>query len=256
VTDVWACGQCRSINKRADSRCYSCKTPRLAAEVDPLQMQVTGAAAGATPTGQYQSTSGLAVLLSLLIVGAAAVNVAGNVWGLGLVDSMRAGGTPTAADGEVLGTVVLATIGIVLLAMAVWAVWLSRVVANLPALRLGYGRVSPRFVLVEGLIPVYNLYRMPGIVSDIFRRIDPVPRDGVLIAAAWLPLVGAILVPLFILRASPFIESGALLQIAEIGREISVGFQLVAALFLVALVWRVEGRVRRRARRLGAMSGA
>jgi len=253
VSDVWACGHCRSINKRADSRCYSCKTPRVAAQVDPLKMQVTGAAAPAiaAPTGRYQSTTGLAALLSLLILGASAVNVAGSVWALVMIDSIRAGGTPTAADGEAIGTVVLATIGLVLLAMVGWAVWLSRVVANLPALGLGYGRVSPRYVLVEGLIPVYNLYRMPGIVSDIFRRVDPVPRDGVLIAAAWLPLIGAILIPIFVLRAAPFVESGALIQIAEVGREISVGFQLVAGLFLVALVWRVEGRVRRRARLLG-----
>ena len=248
MKDVWVCGQCRSVNQARDARCYACHTPRSVGAVDPLKLSVTSSAPVVSgPIGTYQSTIGLALLTSLLIVVAVGASVLESVLAISALQP-ASGADPAPTDAQV-GTVSAAFVlmlGAAALALLAWATWLSRAVANLPALGVGFGRTSPPFVFVESLIPLYNVYQIHRIVADILRRIRPSPRDTWAILSAWIPLVFSILVSYFATRVALFFSGDTRIDVVVFGREIAVGLQIVAGLFLVALIWRVEQRMRGR----------
>ncbi|TMF32865.1 MAG: DUF4328 domain-containing protein [Chloroflexi bacterium] len=249
MKDVWVCGQCRSVNQARDQRCYACHTPRSVGAVDPLKLSVTSTAPVVTgPIGTYQSTIGLALLTSLLIVVAVGASMLESVLAINALQTLTGPG-PAATDAEVeaVSTAFLLMLGAAGLALLAWATWLSRAVANLPALGVGYGRTSPAFVFVESLIPIYNMYQVHRIVADILRRIRPAPRDTWAILSAWMPLVFSIIVTYLTTRIALFFGGDTRIAAVVLGREIAVGLQVVAGLFLVALIWRVERRMRGRA---------
>jgi len=252
VKDVWACGQCRSINQHRDKRCYNCHTPRAIGGVDPLKLSVTDRAPIATgPTGVYRSTRGMALLTSILILAAVAVSLIVSVAGLEEIETLRSGGRAT-VTGEGIGSMILILISVVALATITWATWISRVVGNLPALDLGYSLFTPRIVFFESLIPIYNVRRMHGVMKDVLARFRPSPRDHVAITAAWFPLVLTVSISVLVFRVTIFLPMDAAIQFATVMREISLGLQIVSGLFLVALIWRVERRMRGRAAEIGA----
>jgi hypothetical protein len=253
MTDIWACNQCRSINQRRDKRCYNCHTPREIGGVDPLSLSVTERTPVATgPVGVYRSTRGVAVLTSILVFAAVAVSLAVNVLNIEAIETLVNGGRP-ALTGDGIGTVFLILISVVILAIFSWATWISRVVANLPALDVGYSVYTPRIVFIESLIPIANVRRMHGVMSDVLGRVRPSPRDQIAIIAAWFPLVVTISISFLVFRVTAFVPlpTDVAIQFATVMREISLGLQVVSGLFLVALIWRVEGRLGRRAREIG-----
>src|SRR5206468_1205325 len=71
-------------------------------------------------------------------------------------------------------------------AFVAWAAWLSRVIDNLPALGVGYSRVTPRTAFFESLIPVWNLFMLPARVREATRMLHPQGGGDGLIALAWL----------------------------------------------------------------------
>jgi hypothetical protein len=249
MADVWACRQCRSINQPRHNRCYACQTPRAIAGVDPLKLSITDRSSAVTgPIGTYRSTAGLALLTTLLVAAALAASVVGTLVNLGIVKE----NLNTPASSSTMTTTILILLSAVMLAIAAWAAWLSRAVANLPTLGLGYGRTSPRFVFIESLIPIYNVWRVQRIVMDILRRIHPSPRDQTAVLIAWLPLLASIAIPAIMVRVVHAVSLKDTFATLELGSEIAVGLQIVAGLFLIALIWRVEGRMRLRRRELGA----
>jgi hypothetical protein len=94
---------------------------------------------------------------------------------------------------------------------------------------------------VENFIPILNLFRVPAIVRDVVHRLEPgASRGEALILAAWIGLLGGFLVPRILSFFTADIQT--LVRISAIG----TGLMLVGAIFLVALIWWVEGRILRR----------
>ena len=70
----------------------------------------------------------------------------------------------------------------------------------MPALGLGYPPTNALMAFVENFIPFLNLFRVPAIVRDVVRRLDPGSMSGqsrgdALIFAAWIGLIGGYLRP-------------------------------------------------------------
>ena len=116
----------------------------------------------------------------------------------------------------------------------------------MPALGLGYPPTTGMMAFVENFLPGLNLFRVPAIVRDVMRRLEPGHTRGeALIFAAWIGLLGGVLVPRF----------GGFLAVLETGtiqeavrrtlliQGVSTGLVLVGAVFLVVLIWWIEQRV-------------
>ena len=67
-SEYWACRVCKSINSRRSNRCYSCHTPREAAEIKPQDMPTVGAMPPVVHTGTYRPTEMRAVVVTLASV--------------------------------------------------------------------------------------------------------------------------------------------------------------------------------------------
>src|SRR5690242_10299444 len=88
TTGPWVCGNCRSLNRAADARCYSCRTPRALAlnpdareparrpgdgpEITPAHQATTARSLGA----RYGDTSGLALLAQGAVLVVTAITLA------------------------------------------------------------------------------------------------------------------------------------------------------------------------------------
>jgi hypothetical protein len=146
-----------------------------------------------------------------------------------------------------VGSFVIVALGATLLALIAWSLWLSRTVTSMPALGLGYPAANGMMAFIENFVPVLNLYRVPAIVRDVVRRLEPksggdetMTRGEALVFAAWIGLFGGFIVP----RVLGFFTSDirTLLTISAIG----TGFVVIGAIFLVVLIWWIEGRVLKR----------
>jgi hypothetical protein len=263
--DIWVCGQCRSVNKLRAKQCYNCRTPKDRAEVDPSDIAGTGhGKLREIALPEFQSSRGAAMLASVMIVVVAVVQVIATIARARLANTMLnhldlladpEASFPPDLQAEVLttATINLFSIGIALFALAAWAYWLSRVVAAMPALGLGYPAANAFMAFVENFLPGLNLIRVPAIVRDVVRRLEPGESPGqsrgeALIFAAWIGLIGGFVVPrvwsLFggfgLDTVEQIVERGVVVE------GISTGLVLIGAIFLVALMWWIEARILRR----------
>ena len=111
----------------------------------------------------------------------------------------------------------------------------------------------------ENFLPGLNLFRVPAIVRDVIRRLEPESLRGeALIFAAWIGLLGGYLVP----RLTGYLELFGAATLEEavrrtlIVQSIATALVVVGATFLVALIWWIERRIaRRRAAQLEAEPG-
>lgn len=210
----WVCGNCRAINDRRSSRCYSCRAPRALA-VDAAAATASSAPISdrARPDEQakiareggatYRSSALLAIFVELAIVVVTALHVAR----LGpLIQLLPAFGQFDAGDfasidqatvrgAALTSAILLAAEGAAwILGFIAWGAWLSRVVANVPALGAGWTRASPREAFLSSIVPIYNLFWMPAAVRDAAARLSsPKPAPQGLVSAWWLTLVIAVL---------------------------------------------------------------
>ena len=69
--------------------------------------------------------------------------------------------------------------------------WLSRVIANIPALGGGVPSTSPMRAFIYTLIPLWNLIKVPGMLQDALYRVEPRAGGFFMVAAAWFGLVGS-----------------------------------------------------------------
>ena len=237
--DFWVCGDCRSINNAGARQCYNCRTPRDRAAVDPTTIDPArpGKLRKVELPG-FESSRWAAVLATILIIAVAVLQVIQ----YNLVATLL-GQTvdPTEEQIQYVGSVGIVAFGIALLALIAWSLWLSRTVTSMPALGLGYPPTNGMMAFVENFIPILNLFRVPAIVRDVVRRLEPsAGRGEALIFAAWIGLLGGYLVPrVFSWFAR---DTDTLVRVAGIG----TGLVLVGAIFMVVLIWWVERHIRAR----------
>jgi hypothetical protein len=258
----WVCGSCRSLNEGRADRCYKCRTPRALVEADPTQLIVAGvgatesrlaasAAAAAAVRGQYRSSSMRAATAQWLIVATITGTVISSVTGADAVAAILAGNV---AEGLATRPLLL-LLGVVNLALAAsalvaWAAWLSRVIENVPTVGLGWPAATPTSAFLENFLPGLNLLRVPSIVRDVARRLEPGGGRGEsLIAAAWLGLFGGLIVPRVAGFVLPWFSASIadLLTESVVVSQVALGLTIVGAAFLIALIHRVENGMRMRA---------
>jgi hypothetical protein len=207
ATGPWVCGNCRSVNREADSRCYSCRTPRaLALNPEALDLgRQAAAAATASPTQQAATARALgakdrdadplAVLTQVAVLIVAAVTLARTVLVITFAQGLEGGiadpetfDLQAAIDHEVfLGLLQYVVLGAWVAGLVAWGAWLARVVANVPALGGGWTAETPRFAFISTLIPGGNLYWTTSTMRQVITALSPAgaPRLG-LITAWWL----------------------------------------------------------------------
>jgi hypothetical protein len=256
--DPWVCGNCHSINQERSTRCYSCRTPRaLALDLDapstsrlipknaPPGVQAKVAAeAGAT----YHTSMPLAIAFGVVVAVVSAITIVRLV-DLLLVDPNGGLASLIELDARAAGGLInLAWLIGWLLGSVTWGLWLSRVVANLPALGGGWPNATPRATFLESLVPVFNVYWTAAILREALTRLSA-PRPPRLGAwAAWtvcLVVAAAVLVrlgPMAILRTIvvtiignviAFVAGPGALFDAELGLEVLVSSLIVIAGFAI-----------------------
>jgi hypothetical protein len=248
--DFWACSQCRSINPLKSERCYSCHTPRAVAAVKPTELSVTDTKPRPfVVVYEFRSSEGRAVLATIAMV-MSTLGAAVAVWMNWSIVQLRAEGESASADRLLDERLPFFAIAVLLggVALLAYGAWISRVVANLPALGAGYSRVSPTMAFIEPLIPGVNLYSLPTRAAEVVGKLDGGTGPLVLIVLAWFLAVGPAAVGAWILRVAYLAESGAD-RFRTIGLT-SVGifaFEALAIFLVLVVIWRIEGLCRVRA---------
>ena len=256
--DFWVCGDCRSINNAGARQCYNCRTPRDRAAVDPSAIDPsTHGRLREIELPPFTSSRWVAMLASILILAVAVLQVVQFSLAAQLLNQLLVGIEASVEQWAYVGSFVIVALGATLLALIAWSLWLSRTVTSMPALGLGYPAANGMMAFIENFVPVLNLYRVPAIVRDVVRRLEPksggdetMTRGEALVFAAWIGLFGGFIVP----RVLGFLTSDVrtLLTISAIG----TGFVVIGAIFLVVLIWWIEGRIlRRREAQLAALGG-
>jgi hypothetical protein len=143
---------------------------------------------------------------------------------------------------------------VVLPLLLFFALWLSRVVSNVPALGGGIPNTTPGRAFVYTLLPVVNLLKVPAMVQDVLYRLDPKGGGRFMVGIAWFGLVGSAIISFIAgwylnLRttfdtasaASPAKAMEALRPLLTASFLIAIG-----SLVLILLMVRIERRSRAR----------
>jgi hypothetical protein len=243
--DIWVCGQCRSVNNLRAKQCYNCRTPQHLAAVDPAAIQGTGhGQLREIALPDFEASRGEALVASVLIVIVGLLNIVSTVVSMRVLPTLVQEPDTVPADLGLMTGASLVTLGVAILALIAWAYWLSRVVVAMPALGLGYPAANQLMAFVENFIPGLNLLRVPAIVRDVVRRLEPEQgRGDALIFAAWIGLFGGFLIPRigFWLNWEESLEGSV--RNALIIQGFAAGLVLIGSIFLVALIWWIEGRI-------------
>jgi hypothetical protein len=249
ATEMWACRVCRSINSPRSTRCYSCHTPREAAAVNPADLPTTGAAPPIVHTGTYESSEMRAVLSTVAGI-AFIIGTFVSTFLLWQVGAMRAAGDRAGAnelfDGIRPILYLVPIFGV--LALVAYAAWISRVVSNLPALDLGYSRVSPTMAFMEPLIPGFNLYALPARLGEVLKKLDEKGNGLPLLGlAALLVIVPAVVAGIAIRLSREFETTGDFLRTSGFTLFLEFVFQAVGFAIGIFLIWQIERTARTRA---------
>ena len=215
----------------------------------PTDLPTTGQAAPVVQTGTYRSTETLAVLVTL----AATVFIVaslGATYMLWQVAELRRGGDRAASDqlfADMTPLFVLAPV-VGFVALVTYAAWIRAVVANLPALGLGYSRVSPQMAFMEPLIPGFNIYALPARVGEVLRKLDEKGPGVPLLGLSFILVIGAPIVAGILIRVSSELESGGdFLRTSGFTLFLAFTVQAVGLAIGLYLVWMVERLARTRA---------
>ena len=201
MTDIWVCSSCHSINRQRNAKCYKCGASQAQATGEGSTLRVENALASRTLV-RYRSAwlRGLIAAVLILIVTALGVllllmSLEYAPWLRGQLDVIVAGGT---LDDEALVAklgpsvqIGLIRLGVSVLALLFFAAWLSRVIMNIPALGGGVPNTTPTKAFIYPLIPIFNLFKVPGMIQDALYRVDPKAGGFFMVAIAWFGLVGS-----------------------------------------------------------------
>jgi hypothetical protein len=259
--EIWVCAECRSINNARAKQCYNCRAPRDLAAVDPAMIEGTGHGKlrdVALPA--FHSPRPYAFVATILILGTAVLHVLYALNSSALIQQILRGVPATGEQVRFLDGMQIASFVTAVIALVGWSIWLSRAVTAMPALGLGYPAATALTAFAENFLPGLNLLRVPALVRDVVRRIEPGQNRGeALIFAAWIGLLGGFIVPRVgallsgLTADSP--EDLLRTQLPILG--VSAGLVLVGSIFLVALVWWIEARIAlRREVQLAAIDAA
>lgn len=248
----WICGSCRSLNQPREGRCYRCRTPRELVEADPETLLVAGAGSKPVdivrPVGQFRSSGDRAFAAQVLIGAALAVTVVANVLGADLVARV-VDGLPVQSGFSplVVSLIGLLGLGLGAAALVAWALWLSGVVANVPTLGLGWPNVTPNQAVIESIVPGVNLYRVPAVLRDVMNRLEPGGRAEGLIAAAWLALVGGVLLPRLATWVLVFLIGPLddFVPLRIVVGQLALGLTVAGGVILIVLIRWIEIRMER-----------
>jgi len=249
MADVWACSNCRSLNQGKD-RCYKCRSPRALGGVAPTELPTIGPSTPVVVKVRYRSSAFRAFLASVALV---AFTTLGVTWAIlasqvakpAPGQSRPALSSPMAALYDDLW---LLFGGLLIVTLVAWAAWMSRVVANIPALTGTFPKATPRMTFVQILIPGYNLLWIPSILRDALRQLDPRGNGDALVAAAILPPVAAFFgwQALGLFLRGTFIGGAMTVRQAselfDVLGQATVGLFAIAAVMLVVIVSRIERR--------------
>ena len=248
-SDYWACRVCRSINSRRSNRCYSCHTPREAAEVNPADMPTIGAAPPVVHRGTYRTSELRAVMVTIAVF-AFVLGTLVSTYLLWQVGNLRGAGQRAASD-EMFNNItpflaLVPALGV--LALLTYATWISRVVSNLPAMGLGYSRVSSTMAFMEPLIPGFNLYALPARLGEVLKKLDEKGNGLPLLGLAAILFIGPAIVAAVAIRISrEFETTGDFLRTSGFTLFLAFVFQAMGLLIGVYLIWQVERMARVRA---------
>jgi Domain of unknown function (DUF4328) len=282
MTDIWVCGECHSINRQRDNRCYKCGARQaVAATGEGSTLRQEQAIAIRTVVG-YRPALPLAIAASIFLLGLAVVAFASIAQSLSILtfvnrqlDLLKATGQIDRAAFVALDassdTLTIVQLAIIFPLLIFFGAWLSRVVSNVPALGGGIPGSTPANAFIRTLIPGVNLRTVPGIVQDVLYRLDATGGGVFMVGAAWVGLVGSWLISLFArwyLNARLFgdirnansldeaIESLRSLLTAAVVVDVITGVLIsLGAIILIALMLRIERRSQDRDAEIRAVAG-
>lgn len=281
MTDIWACARCHSINRQRSATCYKCGAPRETAEAgfEHFRQEQGIVARSVTP---FRSSLPLAILAILLIVAfvgttfvSASLDLELGRWASDQLDAVANGGLLDEAEyARRLAPArpfELAQLAIGAAALLAVGTWLARVVANVPALGGGVMGTTPYRAFITTLIPIVNLWKVPGLIQDVLYRLDPRAGGLFMVLLAWFGLFGGwalgyaarwyidLRADAAIFNATaiePLIEEfRTLFTIAFIVELVTAAMTAVGAGVLVLVMLRIERRALARDREVRAVAG-
>jgi hypothetical protein len=206
MNDIWVCATCKSINRQRDQVCYKCRARQDASsmETDMASMRVENAVINRAAR-DYLPAWPMALLAGVLLVAVAAIGVLLLLRQLADYPTLKAAfqaalesGSGGARLSEALAASSVANAGLVLLrgglilgALVTFAAWLGVATMNVPALGGGYPSRGPLRVFVYTLVPIWNLFKVPGMVQDVMYRVDPRAGGAMMVLAAAIGLLGS-----------------------------------------------------------------
>ena len=278
MTDIWVCSTCMSINRQRNDRCYKCGA-RQEAATGALAETRSERAIQERAFNPYRSSLVFAIVASAFIVAVATLAVIVLSESLTTTRFIRDQIPVLLQGGEVdtgelarlsAGVIVPAQLQLVCAigALLFFSVWLSRVVANVPALGGGDPGVTPMRAFITPLIPIYNLFKTPPIIQNALYRLDPKAGGFFMLLLAWLGLVGSWFVDYFvgvwvnlrIITVSFNAETlGEAIDASTAAYDLRVIVDIITTLMvsagglvLVIVIFRIERRARARDREIRA----
>jgi hypothetical protein len=256
AADIWICNVCRSINPIRSNRCYRCHTPIqiAAAKPDELSVHQAPREAHTEIVGTFRSTETLATLVTVAAV-AFIFSMFLTLWTVFTVNDLRVSEGREAADAlfqqRLLFLIPGPVIGV--LALLAYALWIRRVVENLPALGVGFSRVSPTWAFFEPLIPGFNLYSIPTRIAEVIQKLGGHLYATALIGLAWILVIGPALILVYVARFTRLFGTGAdLLRVTSLSSLVVFAFQSVALVLMLVVLWQVEKLLREKAASVAA----
>ena len=251
AADIWICNVCRSINPISSNRCYRCHTPIqiAAAKPDELSVHQAPREAHTEIVGTFRSTETLATLVTVASIAFIfAMFLA--IWTVFTVNDLRVNESREAADALFQQRLLFLIPGPVvgLVALLTYALWIRRVVENLPALGLGFSRVSPTWAFFEPLIPGFNLYAIPTRIAEVIQKLGGHLYATALIGLAWILVIGPALLLVYVARFTRLFGTGAdLLRVTSLSSLVVFAFQSIALVLMLVVMWQVEKLLREKA---------
>ena len=237
--EIWVCGDCRSVNKAREKRCYRCQVPRATGELTAAAAAISAVHTKQLETVQaraermgarYRPTWPLAVMVVPVILATTWLSFA---WTNALVASIG-------PNGETLSTQPVRDLSFPLLiallaGLFLWSAWIALVVANVPALTAR----QPTHSIAGAFFAQFRGFRAPyrviwGVLVLLSAR-----RSGprLVVLAWWVALLSAYAAPLvvIILRGNE-----SLYQALVVGMQVRLWLLGIGAVLALAVVFVVE----------------